>query len=164
MHALLSLAMAAALVQQTQSFTISLTASVAQVTPLFGPVGEAQWAPGWAPTFLHPAEGAQRNGVVFTTTTPKGYEQVWVLTEYDVAAGRVAYVILTPGYDVKEIQIRVVADGPSRSKATVTYRDSALVERANDDVRRLDAQWAAEQSRHWEAAINAALVRKGAGK
>ena len=43
--------------QRTQSFTISLKGSVADVTPLFGPVREAEWAPSWAPRFLHPALG-----------------------------------------------------------------------------------------------------------
>src|SRR5438309_11332549 len=39
----------AELEQRTQSFTISLKGSVADVTPLLGPVREAEWAPGWAP-------------------------------------------------------------------------------------------------------------------
>jgi hypothetical protein len=152
-------ALAAALVQQTQSFTITLEASVAEATPLFGPVREAEWAPGWSPRFLHPPEGAQREGVVFTTTTPKGFEQLWLLTDYDVAAGRVAYVILTPGYTANQITIRVVPDGPRRCRATITYRHSALDERANDGVTRFDAHWAEQQQAHWESALNAALRR-----
>jgi hypothetical protein len=33
--------------QRMQSFTIKLNGSVADVTPLFGPVREAEWAPDW---------------------------------------------------------------------------------------------------------------------
>ena len=55
--------------QRAQSFTIGLNGSVADVTPLFGPVREAEWAPDWSPRFIHPAQGAQREGVVFTTTS-----------------------------------------------------------------------------------------------
>jgi hypothetical protein len=54
--------------ERTQSFTIVLRASVAEVTPLFGPVREAEWAPGWTPHFLHLPEGAQREGIIFTTS------------------------------------------------------------------------------------------------
>ncbi len=151
----------AALSQQTQSFTIFLNAAVADATPLFGPVREAEWSPAWAPRFLHPAEGAQREGAVFTTKTPTGYEQLWMLTEYDAAAGRVAYAIVLPGFTATTIAIRVVADGDRRCRATVTYRRSALVPDANGQVVRLDAHWAEQQQPHWEAAINAALARGG---
>jgi hypothetical protein len=97
--------------------------------------------------------------VVFTTTTRSGYEQLWLLTEYDAAAGRVAYVVVTPGFSTLTINIRVVPAGRGRSKATVTYRRSALVPRANEEVNGLDATWAARQAPHWEAAINAALAK-----
>jgi hypothetical protein len=156
------LVMAAALSQRTQSFTLTLEASVAEATPLFGPVREAEWSPHWSPRFLHPAAGAQQEGVVFTTTTPKGFEQLWMLTEYDVEAGRVAYVVVTPGYTVNQITIRLAPAGAGRSRATVTYRHTALVPRANDDVESLDARWAAHQREHWEAAINGALRKAGA--
>ena len=150
---------AAALAQRTQSFTLSLAAPVAEATPLFGPVREREWSPHWAPSFLHPPEGAQQEGAVFTTRTPSGYEQVWLLTEYDPAGGRVAYAVVMPNFLAVTITIRVVADGPQRSTAIVTYRRSALVPRANDEVNTLDAAWAAHQGPQWEAAINAALAK-----
>src|SRR5262245_2097548 len=154
-----ALLMAAALSQRTQSFTITLDAPVADATPLFAPVREAEWAPHWAPHFLPPPVGTQADSVV-STTTPKGFEQLWVRTEYDAAAGRVAYVVVTPGYMTNQITIRVTPAGEGRSRATVTYRHSALVARANADVERLDADWAAQQQAHWEAAVNAALRKE----
>jgi hypothetical protein len=150
----------ASLAQQTQSFTVALDAPVAEATPLFGPVREAEWSPHWMPTFLHPSGGGQQEGAVFTTKSHSGNEQLWLLTEYDVPAGRVAYAVVTPNFSTTTISIRVVADGASRSKAVVTYRRSALVPGANDEVNALDAAWAAAQGPHWEAAINAALARK----
>jgi hypothetical protein len=48
--------------QRTQSFTIGLNGSVADVAPLFGPVREAEWTPGWSPRFIHPAQALQREG------------------------------------------------------------------------------------------------------
>ena len=79
----------AALEQRTQSFAIVLRGSVADVTPLFGPVREPEWTPTWTPRFIHPLEGAQREGVVFTTTSANDKERLWLLTAYDVKEGRV---------------------------------------------------------------------------
>jgi hypothetical protein len=145
--------------QRSGSFTLSLDAPAADALPLFGPIREAEWSPGWAPRFVHPPEGAQRDGVVFTTTTGSAARlQLWVLTEYDLAAGRVAYVVTEPGFLVTEIKVQVVPDG-ARCRATVTYRRSALDPAANHVVDALDAHWTAAQGPHWEAAINAALAR-----
>ena len=152
-------AAAAALEQRTQSFTIVLKGSVADATPLFGPMQEAEWAPGWAPHFLHPPEGAQREGVVFTTITDKGRERLWTLTAYDIKEGRVEYVIVTPGFTANEVKIRVVAEGDRQCRATITYRHSAVAPEGNEEVNKLDAHWADQQRIHWETAMNARLAK-----
>ena len=97
--------------QRAQSFTIGLNGSVADVTPLFGPVREAEWAPDWSPRFIHPAQGVQREGVVFTTTSGDGRDRLWLLTTYDLGNGRVEYVVITPAFTASEIKIRVLSDG-----------------------------------------------------
>ena len=73
-------AVTAVVEQRAQSFTIILNGSVSDVTPLFGPVREAEWAPDWSPRFIHPAQGAQREGVVFTTSRGHGSDRLWLLT------------------------------------------------------------------------------------
>jgi hypothetical protein len=145
--------------QRMQSFTIGLNGSVADVTPLFGPVREAEWAPDWSPRFIHPAQGVQREGVVFTTTSGHGKDRLWLLTTYEVTNGRVEYVVMTPAFTANEIKIRVVPDGEQHCKATITYRRSALAPEGNEEVAKLDAHWAEEQRRHWELAINDALEK-----
>jgi hypothetical protein len=157
--ALASLAGTAVLEQRTQSFTIVLNGSVADVTPLFGPVREAEWAPDWSPHFIHPAQGVQREGVVFTTTSGHGKDRLWLLTRYDVTNGCVEYVVMTPAFTANEIKIRVVPDGEQHCKATITYRRSALAPEGNEEVAKLDARWAEEQRIHWETAINEALAK-----
>src|SRR6267143_3503678 len=97
--------------QRTQSFTIGLNGSVADVTPLFGPVREAEWAPDWSPRFIHPSQGAQREGVVFTTTGADGKDRLWLLTTYDLGNGRVEYVVITPAFTANEIKILGLPDG-----------------------------------------------------
>lgn len=147
--------------QRAQSFTIGLNGSVADVTPLFGPVREAEWAPGWSPRFIHPAQGVQREGVVFTTTSGDGRDRLWLLTTYDLRNGRVEYVVITPAFTASEIKIRVLSDGERHSRATITYRRSALAPDGNTEVAKLDAHWAQQQRIHWETAINGVLAKNG---
>jgi hypothetical protein len=147
--------------QRTQSFTITLNGSVGDVTPLFGPIREAEWAPDWSPHFIYPAQGTQREGAVFTTTSGNSNARLWLLTTYDVRNGRVEYVVVTPAFTASEIKIRVVPDSEQHCKATITYRRSALTPEGNDEVARLDAHWAEEQRIHWETAINEALAKDG---
>ncbi len=149
----------AAVEQRTQSFTIVLNGSVADVAPLFGPVREAEWSPDWSPRFIHPTRAAQREGAVFTTITAHGRDRVWLLTTYDITDGRVEYVVMIPGFTVNEIKIRVVPDGERHCKATITYRRSALTAEGNEEVVKLDAHWSEEQRIHWETAINEALAK-----
>jgi hypothetical protein len=147
--------------QRAQSFTIGLNGSVAEVTPLFGPVRESEWAPDWSPRFIHPAQGEQREGVVFTTTSGDGRDRLWLLTIYDLRNGRVEYVVMTPAFTACEIKIRVLSDGERHSRATITYRRSALAPEGNTEVAKLDAHWAEQQRIHWETAINEALTKGG---
>jgi hypothetical protein len=147
--------------QRTQSFTIRLNGSVGDVTPLFGPVREAEWAQDWSPHFIYPAQGVQREGAVFTTTSGHGNARLWLLTTYDVRNGRVEYVVMTPVFTATEIKIRIVPDGEQHCKATITYRRSALRPEGNQEVAKLDAHWAEEQQVHWETAINEVLAKGG---
>jgi len=147
--------------QRMQSFTIMLNGSVSDVTPLFGPVREAEWAPDWSPRFIHPVQGVQREGVVFTTSPGDGRDRLWLLTTYDVRNGRVEYVVVTPAFTANEIKIRVIPDREKHCKATITYRRSALTPEGNEEVAKLEAHWAEEQRIHWETAINETLAKGG---
>lgn len=149
--------LALALLQSTQSFTLRLHAPVAEALPLFGPVREAEWAPHWQPTFLHPPGGAQVEGAVFTVSAAHNSGSLWVLTEYDLEAGRISYVTIVPDRVLTEIKIRAVPDGPHACRVRVTYRKSALAAEGNEVVEQMDAAWAVQQPPHWEAAINAVL-------
>jgi len=152
-------ASAEVLEQRTQSFTINLRGSVADVTPLFGPVREAEWAPNWKPRFLHPALGAQSEGAVFTSVSSNGTERLWLLTAYDVNEGRVEYVFIAPGFTANQIKIRVVPNGDGQCKATITYRHSALAPGGNDEVEKLNPHWAEQERVHWGRAINGTLAK-----
>src|SRR5437899_12280381 len=127
-----------------QSFTIMLNGSVSDVTPLFGPVREAEWTPDWSTRFIHPVQGVQREGVGFTTSPGDGRDRLWLLTTYDVRNGRVEYVVVTPAVTANEIKIRVIPDREQHCKATITYRRSALTPEGKEEVGKLQAHRAEE--------------------
>jgi hypothetical protein len=152
----------APLAQSTSTFELLLDGPAERAFPLFGPVREAEWARGWAPRFLFPKGGAQSEGTVFTTAAGHGGhgDDLWVLTEYEPAAGRIGYVVTSPGVVLAEIKIRVAPAGGDRSRATVTYRRTALSPGANEHVSGFTHQWEESQRVHWEHAINAALDKE----
>jgi hypothetical protein len=147
------------LAQSVSTFTITLNAPPAGAFPLFGPVREAEWAEGWAPAFLYPPGGAQREGTVFATHDEARGHAVWVLTEFDEPAGRAGYVLVSPGFVLMEIKIRVTSSGEDASRATVMYRRTALSAAANKYVAGFTHEWEAQQEAHWQNAINTALTK-----
>jgi hypothetical protein len=148
-----------ALRDASRSFTVELDAPPAVAFPLFGPVREAEWAPGWKPKFLHPATPAQAPGAVFLTEGEHG-TLTWLVSRYDEAAGEVAYEVLAPGYALTRITIRVApAPTAGHSIATVGYRRAALSPSANAYVEAFERHFES-QGPHWQAAINSALAAK----
>lgn len=142
-----------------QDFILHLNGPVSEVAPLFGPVREADWAPGWNPQFVHPRAPTQAEGAVFITDGQGGRDRIWMVTVYDEKEGRIEYVVITPGVTVNQIKIRISPEGTDRSRAAVTYRHTALSPEGRTEVEKLDGAWSEQQRSHWEAAINAALAR-----
>jgi hypothetical protein len=146
-------------IHRQQSFVLHLNAQMATVVPLFGPVHEAEWSPEWKPRFVYPATANQVEGAVFITKTHNDRERVWVMIDYDETQGRIEYVVITPGVTANQISVQVSPEGSDKSRATVTYRHTALSHEGMAEVEKLNAVWAQQQRVHWEAAINEALTR-----
>ena len=142
-----------------RGFVIQLDAPLDQAVPLFGPVGEREWAPDWAPHMIYPADGSfPPKGSVFTSSGKHG-EEIWILTAYDAQDGLISYLVILPGYLVTEIEIHVKKQGEKRSSAEVTYRKTALSE-GGDDMVASFSQDAGSHAAHWEHAINEALRKR----
>jgi hypothetical protein len=137
------------------SITIDLEAAPAVVLPLFGPIREAEWAHGWSPVMLYPADGRQQADAVFTTDN-NGTDVVWVLTRFDERALEVQYVQVLPKVWAGEILIRLRDTGKGHSQATVTYCRTALSPEADSGVKAFALHFP-EQREHWQNAINQRL-------
>jgi hypothetical protein len=141
------------------SFTVHLDAGPGQVFPLFGPIGEREWAPDWDPKMIFPAEGLSlAKGSVFTTSGADG-EEIWLVTGCDAQNGFISYVAVRPGHVVTEIEVRVQKQGENKSIAEVTHRSTALSAAGNHLVKALPEN-AARHAAHWQHAINEALKKR----
>lgn len=148
---------AATLRQVRRSMLLDLHGSAAEAFPLFGPVREAEWATGWQPRFAAPFPPSQgADGAVFTTEGHGG-ESVWVMTAYDSAAGRIAYVVVTPRLVTCELEIHVSPAGDSASRAEVTFRYTALEAEGNVYIEHWLGSFVG-MAPHWEHALDARLL------
>jgi hypothetical protein len=149
----------ASLFHAERSFTVHLEAAPGQVFPLFGPLGEREWAPGWDPKVIFPADGSSpAKGSVFTTRDEDG-EEIWVVTGYGAQNGFISYVDILPGSVVTEIEVRVQKQSENKSVAEVPHRRTALSAAGNHFVSALSEN-AARHPAHWGHAINEALRKR----
>jgi hypothetical protein len=86
-----------------------------KVFPLLCPVREADWLPGWQYRLIYSDSGVAELGCVFTTPNPPGSasqgqsdETTWIVTDYDPAALRIAYVWIKPDHIITELRIQLV--------------------------------------------------------
>lgn len=91
----------------------------------FTPAGEELWVDGWAPRYVHPADGRAEAGMVFSTGAGDEITH-WLLADFDRAAYRSRYVRCTPAsrMTVVEVQCRAVDSG--HTGVDVSYTLTAL--------------------------------------
>ena len=144
-------------VQVTRTMFLDLPGDVDAAFALFGPVGEARWAPGWSPRFITPQPGAQTpDGAVFITGEADA-PIVWVMTDFDPTQHLVRYVHVRPGKLVTQLWISVSAVGPHASRAEVTYRHTMLDPGGREAMDHFVASFP-NFKHHWEQFIGAALT------
>ena len=129
----------------------------ARAFPLFTPLGERRWAPGWDPLFHFPADGEARAGALFSTRGEDGRETLWVIVDWRPERRRVRYARVTPGLRAGTVEV-ACAPGPDRTTvATVTYDLAALSPEGDADLATRTESWYAGFLAEWEQQIAAAL-------
>lgn len=149
-----------ALPHVARTHAIRVDAPPEQAFPLFEPVGEKLWAAGWDPEFLHPADGAAREGAVFLTRAAGEPATVWMIARHAPEAGHVAYARITPGIRAVRVDVRCRPDGPGATLAAVTYEYTALSEAPDPYLDGLDEARYREGIEAWGRAI-AHHLRRG---
>ncbi|MEF2073139.1 hypothetical protein [Consotaella aegiceratis] len=105
--------------------TIHLNGPIARAFPMFTPLGEEAWVPGWSPDYIHPEDGRTSAGMVFQTGTGAD-ATIWACAEWDPAGHRARYVRVTPASRIAEVVVRCRPLPLERTQADVTYAVTAL--------------------------------------
>jgi hypothetical protein len=143
----------------SNSFGLTVNASMRDAAPLFGPQGERVWAgDDWDPQFAFPIPALDVEGAVFTIRHGE-HTAVWVNTRFDVEAGHMQYVYVLGDLLVTTIDVRLHAMDPAHTKVDVTYTRTALRPEAGEHVIAM-GKHDGEQGPVWESKINTYLQRR----
>ena len=142
----------------THTATIHLHGALERVFPLFTPIGEKDWAPGWEPKIVFPAGPQAAEGMVFTVDEGKDGTAYWIITRYEPAAHRIAYANVLPGYLFNRIEIACRAVSDNQTDVTVTYQHTALNDAGNRFVEQVDDAHYQKRMAHWQYAIDHLLT------
>jgi hypothetical protein len=134
-----------------------------EVFPLFGPIREREWAPGWDPTIIYPSGVLAEAQMVFTARPHHADEgeSTWTVSSYDPGHGFIEYTVFAPGR-LWTIAIRCQSGRAERTtEAEVTYTYTGVTDGGR---RRNEA--ALERLFHrdlkdWEEQINCSLEGRG---
>jgi hypothetical protein len=142
-------------IRVARTATIVLQAPVDTVFPLFTPVRERDWVPGWNPEIIFPGNVDIALHMVFRTK-PRFEEErqdyLWAVTQYDPEKYFTEYTVMAADR-MWFITVQCKAEG-TRTEATVTYTFTGLTElgcRLNDRAINLMFQ---HDLKDWEEAVN----------
>ena len=138
----------------THEYTQTNSDRPEKVFPLLCPVREADWVPGWQYRLIYSQSGVAEAGCVFTTPNEDGSEIIWLVTEYDPAALKIAFVWVNAELVAAQISIRLEAKSAGETVAHIRYIYTGLSEQGNREVERYDAAWFCHKMQTWETAIN----------
>ena len=114
--------------------TILLPLPIADCFPLFTPIGERAWVPGWEPDFLWPSDGRTQKGMVFLTG--HGAEETfWTVVDFDENNHYARYCRVTPGSRSVLVEVRCAATGPEETEVEVRYIMTGHNDAGNEAVR-----------------------------
>lgn len=142
---------------KTLSGSLTVDAPVERAFPLFSPLGERLWVPGWDPEVLAP-EGAEWEEEMLFRTRDEHGEAVWVITRLDRAAHEVTYHRVEPGRYVARVEVRCTPLG-ERTAVRTSYRFVGLSEAGNAEIDAMTDEEYAGKMERW-----ASLIRGVAGR
>ena len=140
----------------SQTRRIKLNAALPIVFPLFGPITEKLWVPGWNPEIVFLDKEAIAEHMIFRT--PPRFEKeppyTWILSKYAPEQALVEYTVFTPER-LWTITVQCEAgDSAQTTHADVTYSYTGLSEQGNAlNEKALQAMYA-NDLKDWEEAIN----------
>jgi hypothetical protein len=128
--------------------TVPVAATVHEAFPLFSPVGEQAWVPGWKPERVHPPGVEWARGQIFRTEEERG-EAIWIVARLDREQHEVEYYRVEPGRYVARIEVACRGASVGRSDVSVAYSFVGLSEIGNADIAAMSQAEYDAKMRRW---------------
>lgn len=136
-----------------RSRTFQLDVPIETAFPLFTPLGECDWVPGWEPTMLHPASGVAQRGTVFTTRAPGEATTLWSIADFNGERHYVKYARVTPESRFGWVEVQCTAHAPATTEIQVTYTFTGLSESGNAYIEAMTEDAYQTQINDWKALL-----------
>ncbi|MGD0038036.1 MAG: hypothetical protein ABSC53_12190 [Bacteroidota bacterium] len=141
------------------SFTgrLHLNGSVERVFPLFSPIGEKQWVPGWDPEILHPSGSFWEEGLIFRTSEESG-TAIWIVSNLDISAHRVRYHRVEPTHYVARIDVTCDVVSIGVTDVSTVYKFVGLSEEGNNAINLMTEEEYAAKMVRWTTWLERCLA------
>jgi hypothetical protein len=142
--------------KNSESRQITLNGGLKTVFPLFGPVEEAKWAPGWAPNLVFSTDNAIEEHTVFTTKAhhPQEVDYTWVISKYAPESAQVEYTVFAAErLWWISIHCSETIDG-AHTVAEICYTFVGLTDKGNMMNKHILTAMFAHDLKDWEEQIN----------
>jgi hypothetical protein len=146
-------------IELSGSFTLPLPPAAA--FPLFSPVGEKRWVPGWDPELVHPPGVEWERGLIFRTREERG-DAIWVVTALDRERQEVEYHRVEAGRYVARVHVRCSDAGYGATRVQVTYTFVGLSDVGNADIAAMSQGAYVEKMQRWQGWITEGLAGQSA--
>ncbi|HEY7543951.1 MAG TPA: hypothetical protein VID27_03670 [Blastocatellia bacterium] len=136
----------------TRTYAQKIEGSPDEVFPLLCPVREREWLEGWSAEMVYSLSGFAEQGCIFKTRRHGETEDVWVMTRHEPAS--VEFAVITPGFLVGQVQIRLEANSNLATTSHITYTFTALGEKGNSFIDGFTEEEFNRRMQWWEKSMN----------
>ena len=141
---------------QARSITLSgsfaLPMAPAEAFPLFSPLGEKSWVPGWDPELIHPPGVEWERGLIFRTPEERG-DAIWVVTALDRERHEAEYHRVEAARYVARVHVRCAAGPGGGTSVHVTYTFVGLSDVGNQDIAAMSQEAYVQKMQRWRGWI-----------
>lgn len=133
---------------------IQLDGPIEKVFPLFGPIKEMEWAPGWKPEMVYATTLVEEHMIFRTKGRFEGEQfYTWVVTQYFPEQFLIEYTVSTLER-IWFIRVQCEPIAVKKTKATISYTFTALTDRGSELNKTSLSQMYERRLEDWEEAIN----------
>jgi hypothetical protein len=135
---------------------IRLAAPLPRVFPLFSPLGEKLWVPGWNPEILYPPNVEWAEGQLFRTHEELE-SAIWVVSQLDLKGFQVVYHRVEASRYVAQIVVRCYQATVKVTEVAIVYRFVGLSDKGNQEIDAMSQEAYEEKMAHWNLWLDAHL-------